>query len=439
MWAGSFYVSTNGKDSWDGTKQWPLRTLQKAANRVSPGDTVYVEEGNYKPFHVTRAGNSASRIEFKAVSQSVYIDGYESFADGYAAITVLADYVTIDGFHVDVGARNDRVRSRGVRVSGEGHALRKGVVIRNNTVTNAGWVGITTSYAEGVVIEGNDVSASKGQHGIYVANSADQPVIRKNRCHDNAQAGIQINADPEVAREYGGDGIIRGAIVEGNFVYENGRAGAAAMDLASIRESLIINNLLFENHGGGIVAWDDEEGERYGSRNNKIFNNTVVQPIGSRSCLSLRHGSTANIIKNNILIHLGGNFGFSMDSSSFHGLESDFNVIGRIQAPNGESLNLRTWQTTWEKDIHSIESNVFEIFLDVAKNDYHLRPSSPAIDAGTPLTEVPEDIDGNRRPQGRAFDIGAYKWLNPKIRILSWDKEENWYKPALFDSGSRYT
>lgn len=414
LWAGTYYVSIKGMDSWDGSKQRPWKTLQKAANRVSPGDTVYVEDGNYKPFHVTHSGEASSRIEFKAVGDSVLIYGYEAFAGGYAAISVLADYVTIDGFHIDVSAGNDAIRSRGIRVSGEGGAFLKGVVIRKNTVTNAGWVGITTSYAEGVVVEDNDVSNSKGQHGIYVANSADRPVIRRNRCHHNAQAGIQINADPEVAHEYGGNGVIRGAVVEGNIVYENGRTGAGALDFASIRDSLIINNLLYGNKAGGIVAWDDGEGEQYGSKNNRIFNNTVIQPLGAGHCLSLRHGSTGNIVKNNILIHVGAHDELSVDSSSLQGLDSDFNIMGRIQAANGGMLDLQNWQKAWRQDSHSKTSNVFELFQDAARNDYHLRLGSPAIGAGTSLTGVEVDIDGNRRARDHAYDIGAYEWVKPK-------------------------
>jgi hypothetical protein len=43
--------------------------------------------------------------------------------------------------------------------------------------------------------------------------------------------------------------------------------------------------------------------------------------------------------------------------------------------------------------------------------DAHLTPGSPAIDTGTPLrTEVPRDIDGQPRPFGKGFDIGADEW-----------------------------
>src|SRR6266850_4483547 len=46
-------------------------------------------------------------------------------------------------------------------------------------------------------------------------------------------------------------------------------------------------------------------------------------------------------------------------------------------------------------------------FPGAAGGDFHLTPSSPAIDAGASLSEVPTDFEGTPRPQGSAYDIGA--------------------------------
>lgn len=47
--------------------------------------------------------------------------------------------------------------------------------------------------------------------------------------------------------------------------------------------------------------------------------------------------------------------------------------------------------------------------MNPAANDYHLLASSPAVDAGLTLTQINTDLDGNPRPQGAGYDIGAYK------------------------------
>jgi hypothetical protein len=47
-------------------------------------------------------------------------------------------------------------------------------------------------------------------------------------------------------------------------------------------------------------------------------------------------------------------------------------------------------------------------FVDTAAHDFHLRSTSPAIDTGIPESN-PFDHAGCSRPQGAAYDIGAYE------------------------------
>ena len=44
----------------------------------------------------------------------------------------------------------------------------------------------------------------------------------------------------------------------------------------------------------------------------------------------------------------------------------------------------------------------------VESKDFHLRCTSPVIDRGTCVGGT-QDFDGNPRPQGRGYDIGAYE------------------------------
>jgi hypothetical protein len=48
-------------------------------------------------------------------------------------------------------------------------------------------------------------------------------------------------------------------------------------------------------------------------------------------------------------------------------------------------------------------------FVDAAGHNYHLAVTSPANDSGVPLGAVSTDRDGTTRPQGTAYDVGAYE------------------------------
>jgi uncharacterized repeat protein (TIGR01451 family) len=56
-------------------------------------------------------------------------------------------------------------------------------------------------------------------------------------------------------------------------------------------------------------------------------------------------------------------------------------------------------------------------FLSPNSRDYHIGPSSAAINAGV-NTGVTEDIDGNPRPLGSGYDIGADEFGDPALVVV---------------------
>jgi hypothetical protein len=52
--------------------------------------------------------------------------------------------------------------------------------------------------------------------------------------------------------------------------------------------------------------------------------------------------------------------------------------------------------------------------VNIATGDFSLQAGSAAIDAGTTVADVTDDITGARRPAGGAFDIGAYEQPVPR-------------------------
>lgn len=404
--AATYHVAPppRGSNTNQGTESSPWATLQHAADRVTAGDTVLVEDGDYEPFHITRSGTISARITFKTNGPNVRIFGQETYDDRYVSVSVLGDFVTVEGFKIDVMATGTSISSRGIRVSGTEGSYRSGVIVRNNNVTNAGWVGITTSFAEGVLIEGNEVSNSKGQHGIYIANSADNPVVRGNKVHDNDEAGIQINADGS----QGGDGVITNALIENNVLYGNGLNGSGSIELDGAAYTTIRNNLIYGNKTSGINMYRIDGSTS--SHHNTIVNNTIVMPSGSRHGIALRSGSTNAFLRNNIVIHLGTADSIAVDGASISGLDSDYNILTRIENTSGNLINLLQWQSSTGQDQHSFEATASNLFVSSSSADYRLKAGSPAIDAGITIADVTADIVGTGRPQGSGYDLGCYEF-----------------------------
>ena len=57
-----------------------------------------------------------------------------------------------------------------------------------------GKTGVFGSFSSNSLVSGN-VSYGNGEHGIYWSNSPQNSVITYNTCYDNADGGIQMNAD----------------------------------------------------------------------------------------------------------------------------------------------------------------------------------------------------------------------------------------------------
>jgi len=72
------------------------------------------------------------------------------------------------------------------------------------------------------------------------------------------------------------------------------------------------------------------------------------------------------------------------------------------------TVSLSAWQSTYSQDSHSFTQTATQTFVS-SGSDYHLLSAALAVDGGTALPEITDDLDGNARPQGADYDIGAYE------------------------------
>ncbi|HEU4727191.1 MAG TPA: right-handed parallel beta-helix repeat-containing protein [Kofleriaceae bacterium] len=389
--ADTFHVTATGDDGAAGSSAAPWRTIQRAASAVRPGDTVIVHAGRYAGFEVAARGTEGQPIAFVADGE-VAIDG---------AATANRDAILIDG-----GAW---IRIEGFTVTG---ATRAGIaalecdhitVARNRVDQNGKW-GVFSAFCDDLAIEDNEASRSGEQHGIYASNSADRPVIRRNRIWGNAMAGIHINGDIT----QGGDGVISNAIVEDNVIYDNGRAGGSGINCDGVVGAVIRDNLLDGNHASGISLYQIDGGAP--STGNQVINNTIRMASDARWAVNIQDGATGNVLRNNILLHPSASRGaIDLCAACTSGLVSDHNaVVGRFSI-EGTTVDLAGWRARTGGDAASFVATEAELFVDPAGGDLHLRAGSPAIDRGAAQGAPSHDVVGTARPQGAAVDIGAYE------------------------------
>ena len=388
--AADYWVSPKGRDgSGQGSRTRPWATLQYAADRARPGDTVHILDGDYAGFDLRHGGTDKAKLVFKADGKKARIvRRNRKTPDGINVED--AGYVVIDGFIVNEMSR------AGVRGANSPHLTIRGIRADRNGV----W-GIFTAFCDDVTITGNQTSNSVKEHGIYVSNSGDRPIIRGNIAWGNQRCGIHMNGDLSA----GGDGIISNALVENNVIYENGKGGGSGINCDGVQGSKFQNNLLYENRASGISLYRMNGAS--GSTGNSVINNTIVQPADGRWAINIKDKSTNNFVVNNILVHKGSKGSVNISTDSLSGFGSDFNiVVDRFSPDDGNRfIRLTEWQSATGLDRHSRVAKIEDLFVDPVSCNYHLRAGSPAIDAAGPAKAARTDLEGKFRPAGPRPDI----------------------------------
>jgi len=414
----TYFVGPDGADANRGTEDAPWATIQHAVDTMSPGDAIVVKDGTYKGFRIRRSGTAEAGITLRAENKwGAVVKDLGEKCRSKSVIEINADddsierigHWTIDGFDVDGTGLRDCMLP----------VVTTHITIKNCKLHDSDWPCIMSGHGDYMVIEGNTTYNSARSHGIYMANSADHGVIRANTSYHNGKCGIHMNGDLSC----GGDGVMTDWIVERNIVFDNGLyMGGAAINCDGVRDSIFRNNLLYGNHRTGMTFYAIDASE--GSSRNLIANNTIVMADDASwwpviMGRSKEHPSpTANRFFNNVILTTNLAFGsIAVYAGDVKGFESDYNVVtGRFSVDDGESvIDIAKWRE-FGYGAHSITARPENIFVDPAGGDYHLRPGSPAIDAGITLVEVTDDLAGNPRPQGGACEIGCYEVPNGPAR-----------------------
>ena len=422
-----YYVAKYGDDNNQGTLASPWCTIQKAANSAAPGDTVYVRAGTYnEKLSITGSGSEGNIITYSAYpDETVTIDGNNtpSVNDWQGLVTISGDYVTF----------------------------------RNFRVINSRWAGILAENANNIIIQGNYIAKTKSA-GILCRQGTNYKVLNNELYHTsgyyNQAQGDSSDSQESISIQEQVDGFE----VAYNYVHDvgiGGKQGCEGIDTkAGVRNGSTHHNRIINAQSVGIYvdAWDTYVD------NIDVYDNFVSGGPSSGISVSAEDGGTVNEVRvyNNIII--GNNWGMmfpSYDGSSGGTLQNVSVVNNTIYSNNSGPDKFGIWIGAWSptyinglyvrNNIISqntnnqirytnperhrnivVEYNLIDgpsdlwgtnymtgdpQFVNPSGGDFHIRSSSPARDHGTSKSFVPAaDYDGSGRPQGAAYDIGAYRY-----------------------------
>src|SRR6266498_3125600 len=247
----TFYVSPTGSDSNPGTEAQPFRTIQRAANVVSPGNTVIVEDGVYSGSNqcsnavvcLTRGGSAGQLVTFKSRNKwGAKIDGQNGVAaTGFAFGG--ANYVRIQDFEI-YGVANAGGSASGIEVFSSGRF-------------SPGQQGCQPSTP----------NWTNHDHGIYHSDG-DDVTIRNNIIY-RTERGWAIQAYP--------NSRARMNILNNTFAFTNqntGKYGAIIIyDGMTVSDSNISNNIFYQVNGAAIYVG----GSSSPSFSNVLVSNNIVQ------------------------------------------------------------------------------------------------------------------------------------------------------------------
>jgi len=339
------------------------------------GDILEVRAGTYAEELDTTDGDTLNSGTAYDAANVVHIRAYLAetvnwtleCTSCFIIRTVAVSYIIFENFVMDASG---------------GQTIPRTVVTTNNSTHHVRWKGNDMSNAAQDIIQ--IASSTTTSHHLEFINNT----IHTNgfshciydRGTDNLWDGNTIHTCDKVGLQIlggGTDGLSGdNHTVKNNIIHDTGlgTGGGHCLVLADTDNSIAYNNVLYDCDDGGIFL-KFMSGTDTG---NELYNNTIENtPTG----IEIAANSTNAIVKNNVI----------------------WNTTIADITDNSASTTL--------------SNNLFAndpLFMSGAGNNFDITSGSPAKDAGFNLAgkfDADDDIDGTSRPQGPAWDIGAYEWV----------------------------
>jgi hypothetical protein len=396
-------------------------SIMSAISAAQNGDTILVSPGTYTE-QINFQGRAITVASTSGPAVTI-LDG-QNFLNPVAMFNNEPPQAVLRGFTIT------RAGNVAIQLSGASPTIEDNII--TNSTACGGGIGVEL-FSSAAIIRHNTISNNASQCGfdagggviqVFGTNFQGRAQILNNTITGNRNSSLAGGA---ISVTQNGSALIQGNTIQNNSTTGNG--GGIYVSNGSTAD--IVNNLITGNSasiGGGVYETVDFFGQSPLFLNNTIADNSS----GSAGTAVFIDGADGNIIFwNNLLIDSAGlpavgcgSTGgqvpafFSNDVVS---LVPSAPAFGGVCQDSSETANLK----------------LDPQFVSRANANYHLKASSPAIDAGNrTVTGIPsQDLDGNSRiGPGNAqtcsslIDLGAFEFQLTSSGSV--------FLPSTFDLGT---
>ncbi|MCD4669898.1 MAG: right-handed parallel beta-helix repeat-containing protein, partial [Actinomycetia bacterium] len=447
-------------------------SIQAAVDAAGPGDVIKVAQGTYSDVHHTASLDTATftATQIVAITKSVTIQGGYTTAD-WSTPDPQAHPTILDakgqGRGIAIAGVGITPTIEGLRITGgdatglggiwsgsfwTGHA-GGGIYIYQATATisdnfvysnTAPISGGVLLYHSAATLSSNSVysnSATNGSGGgVYVSHG--QPTLSDNSIYANQSngwgGGIYISVSSTTlernvihgnsAYNYGGGVAIDGddATLSGNRIYSNTAPSGGGIYVYNSANAIVSGNIITGNnaaYGGGVgLEW----GKPTLLNNVVADNQATICGSGLYVCRSsprLLHTTIAhNSGGDGSGVYVAGQVGERSHAVLTNTIIFSHSVGITVTAGNTATLNGTLWHANSPdyggNVIHTHDHSGDPAF---AAGGYHLTSGSAALDRGVDAG-VTTDINGDARPQGAGYDLGADEFPSAPPS-MAWEKQ----------------
>lgn len=373
------YVSVDGDDDADGSRQNPLRTIPAAMWMVEPGDTVWVGGGTYdeqadqyNAISLRKSGRPDAWITLRAMPGErplVLTTGWHGLqAYGHS-------YWHIEGFEFD--GRQGTVNSGGgMVINNESHHIR----FVDNWIHHFRGGGIGVSHSDYVHLENNRIWAN----ATVAPQQTSGISLYQLAAHDDAPGFHNVITGNYV---YDNENLVptsQGFVTDGNCVIIDDLRNTQGSSRYPVYEqaTLVTNNICFDNGGRGVHVYLSDHVH---AANNTLFRNTRSNDIGHGE-LSASRSSDVTFVNNLVVSRNGAEPVFLWRSN-------DVTFNNNVYLETNRDTPDRS-----ERHLSLDDAGLVNPTLDHGRIDLQPRAGSPLTGIGAPEPQVTVDYRNTARP-----------------------------------------